>query len=56
MQIFDATRYFLVPGLIDPHIHPEVSKLTINRFAEAAIAQGTTTIMCSLDQVGVVTA
>ena len=54
-RICDATGYFLVPGLIDPHIHPEVAKLTINRFAEAAIARGTTSIMCSLDQVGVVT-
>lgn len=53
-QIVDASDYYLVPGLIDPHIHPEVSKLTINRFAEAAIAHGTTAIMCSLDQVGVV--
>ena len=51
---YDAGGRFLVPGLIDPHIHPEVTKLTINRFAEAAIARGTTSIMCSLDQVGVV--
>jgi adenine deaminase len=51
----DARGKTLTPGLIDSHIHPEVSKLTINRFAEAAIARGTTSIMCSLDQVGVVT-
>ena len=53
-KTYDAGGYFLVPGLIDAHIHPEVTKLTINRFAEAAIARGTTSIMCSLDQVGVV--
>jgi adenine deaminase len=50
----DAGGKILTPGLIDSHVHPEVSKLTINRFAEAAIARGTTSIMCSLDQVGVV--
>jgi adenine deaminase len=50
----DARGKTLTPGLIDSHIHPEVSKLTINRFAEAAIAKGTTSMMCSLDQVGVV--
>jgi adenine deaminase len=53
-QRIDARGKTLTPGLIDAHIHPEVSKLTINRFAEAAIAKGTTSIMCSLDQVGVV--
>jgi adenine deaminase len=50
----DARGKYLTPGLIDAHVHPEVSKLTINRFAEAAIGRGTTSIMCSLDQVGVV--
>jgi adenine deaminase len=50
----DAHGNILTPGLIDAHIHPEVTKLTINRLAEAAVAHGTTSIMCSLDQVGVV--
>jgi len=50
----DAAGRFLVPGLIDPHIHPEVTKLTMTRVAEALLAHGTTSIMCSLDQIGVV--
>lgn len=52
-EIIDAKDSFLVPGLIDPHIHPEVSKLTITKFAEAALAKGTTSIFCSFDQIGV---
>lgn len=53
-QVYDTSGYYLVPGLIDPHIHPEVTKLTLTRFAEAVLARGTTSIMCSLDQIGVV--
>jgi adenine deaminase len=52
-QMIDAAEKYLVPGLIDPHIHPEVSKLPITRFAEAALARGTTSIFCAFDQVGV---
>lgn len=44
-----AEGCFLVPGLIDPHIHPEQSKLSINRFIEAALVHGTTSIMCGFD-------
>lgn len=52
-EIIDVKDKYLIPGLIDPHIHPEVSKLTITKFAEAALAKGTTSIFCSFDQVGV---
>jgi adenine deaminase len=53
-QIIDVSGYTLTPGLIDPHIHPEVTKLTMTRLAEIFLARGTTTIMSSFDQVGVV--
>jgi len=52
--IHEADGAFLVPGLIDPHIHPEVSKLSLTKLAEALVARGTTTIMCSFDQIGVI--
>lgn len=52
--VIDATGCYLVPGLIDPHVHPEVSKMSINRFTEAALALGTTSILCSFDQANVI--
>ena len=50
----DARGKYLAPGLIDAHIHPEVSKITLTRLANAIVPRGTTSIMCSLDQVGAV--
>ena len=37
-DIVDATGKFLAPGLIDAHIHPDVSKITITRMANALAA------------------
>ena len=54
-EIIDAEGNFLTPGLIDSHIHPEASKITITRMANAVVARGNTSIMCALDQIGVVT-
>lgn len=54
-EIVDANGLFLVPGLIDSHIHPEVSKITLTRMANAIVPRGTTSIMAPLDQIGVVT-
>jgi adenine deaminase len=53
-EIIEAAGRYLVPGLIDAHIHPDVSKLTITRMANALVARGVTSIMCSIDQIGVV--
>jgi adenine deaminase len=38
-------RDFLVPGLIDAHIHIESSLLSPSRFAEAAVPHGTTAVI-----------
>lgn len=54
-EVIDATGQYLAPGLIDSHIHPEVSKLTLTRLANAIVPRGTTSIMAPLDQIGVVT-
>lgn len=51
-RIDEAQGAFLIPGLIDPHIHPEVTKLTLTKFSEAALSRGTTAIMTGLDQYG----
>lgn len=43
VTVVDLGGMFLLPGLIDAHIHIESSCLTPGRFAEAAILHGTTT-------------
>jgi len=40
-----APKKFLLPGLIDSHIHIESSQLCPSRFAEAAVPHGTTTVV-----------
>jgi adenine deaminase len=39
----DAEGAFLVPGLVDTHLHVESSMITVTRFAEAVLPHGTTT-------------
>lgn len=46
----DATGQYLVPGLIDGHIHVECSKLSMTRFAELVLPHGTTSIVSGLDE------
>jgi adenine deaminase len=42
--IFDATGKFLVPGLIDAHVHFESAHMLPHHYAETVVPQGTTTI------------
>ncbi len=49
--IIDAKGRFLVPGLIDGHIHFEVSKLSVTMFAKLLLPCGTTSIVTGLDQI-----
>lgn len=49
-EIIDATGKYLVPGLIDGHIHSECSKLSITSFAKAVVPCGTTSIVSGLDE------
>ena len=41
----DVAGAYLVPGFIDAHMHIESSKLTVDEFARAVLAQGTTTVV-----------
>jgi len=41
----EAPRRFLLPGLIDAHIHIESSQLCPSRFAEAVVPHGTTAVV-----------
>lgn len=49
-EIIDATGKYLVPGLIDGHIHSECSKLSITSFAKAVVPRGTTSMISGLDE------
>ena len=42
-ETMDAEGAYLVPGLIDTHLHVESVMVTVTRFAEAVLPHGTTT-------------
>lgn len=48
----DLAGQFVLPGLIDSHLHIESSLLTPRRFAEAVLPFGTTTILSDPHEVG----
>jgi adenine deaminase len=43
-ETIDAGGAYLVPGLVDTHLHVETVMLTVTRFAEAVLPRGTTTV------------
>ena len=49
-KVIDASARYLVPGLIDGHIHSECSKLSITSFAKAIVPSGTTSMVSGLDE------
>ena len=44
-RVLDADGAYLVPGLIDTHLHVESAMVTVGRFAEAVLPHGTTTVL-----------
>lgn len=50
----DAGGRYLVPGLVDGHVHLECSKLSVTMFAAAVVRSGTTSVVSGLDQICVV--
>src|SRR5919107_553314 len=44
-EVLDAGGAYLVPGLIDTHLHVESAMVTVARFAEAVLPPGTTTVL-----------
>jgi adenine deaminase len=44
-ETIDAEGAYLVPGLIDTHLHIESAMVTVTRFAEAVLPHGTTTVV-----------
>ncbi|WP_336487387.1 adenine deaminase C-terminal domain-containing protein [Methylobacterium nigriterrae] len=49
---YDARGGLLAPGLVDPHLHIESSMVTACAYAEAALLNGTTTIVCDSHEIG----
>ena len=49
-EIIDAKGRYLVPGMIDGHIHSECSKLSITSYAKAVVPRGTTSMVSGLDE------
>ncbi|KAB1069620.1 adenine deaminase [Methylobacterium planeticum] len=49
---YDARGGLLGPGLVDPHLHIESSMVTACAYAEAALLNGTTTIVCDSHEIG----
>ncbi|MGH4036787.1 MAG: adenine deaminase C-terminal domain-containing protein [Sphaerochaeta sp.] len=49
-KIIDAKNKYIVPGLIDGHIHSECSKLSITSYAKAVVPHGTTSMISGLDE------
>lgn len=50
-EIVDARGGYLVPGLIDGHLHIECSKLSVTSFADLVVPFGTTSVVSGLDQI-----
>lgn len=48
--IVDAQGKYLVPGLIDGHIHVECSKMSMTSFSKAVTPYGTTSVISGLDE------
>ena len=44
-QVIDVSGRFLIPGLIDTHVHLESSQLAPSQFARAVLPHGTTTVI-----------
>lgn len=51
-EVIDAKGKYLIPGLIDAHMHIESSMLTPRNFAKVSIPSGTTTIVTDPHEIG----
>jgi len=44
-KVMDLKGRYVIPGLIEPHIHVESSMLTLTNFSRAVLPKGTTTVI-----------
>jgi len=47
----DVSGLFLIPGLIDAHMHIESTKLMVDEFARAVLPRGTTTVVLDAHEI-----
>jgi len=50
-RVVDAAGRYLLPGLIDTHLHVESSMVDVRSFARAVLPEGTTTIACDTHEI-----
>src|SRR5699024_4425103 len=51
LAVIDGKGQYLLPGLIDTHMHIESTMLTPQRFADLVAPLGTTTVVCDPHEV-----
>lgn len=51
-EVIDAQGQYLIPGLIDAHVHIESSMMVPRNFAKAVIPHGTTTVVTDPHEIG----
>lgn len=51
-EVYDATGKYMMPGIIDSHVHIESSMMTPYNFAKAVIPWGTTTVITDPHEIG----
>lgn len=50
--VYDADGKYLVPGLIDPHVHIESAMVGVTEFARIVLPHGTTTVFIDPHEIG----
>jgi len=50
-RVLDLEGKYLLPGLIDGHVHPESSMLDIGQYARAVVPRGTSAIVTDLHEI-----
>ncbi|MEM3102809.1 MAG: amidohydrolase family protein, partial [Candidatus Caldarchaeum sp.] len=50
--VYDADGKYLVPGLIDPHVHIESTMVGVTEFARIVLPHGTTTVFIDPHEIG----
>ncbi|UCD26189.1 MAG: adenine deaminase [Candidatus Bathyarchaeota archaeon] len=51
-RVIDAKGRYVVPGLLDGHVHIESSMLTVTEFARVVLPHGTSTVMADFHEIG----